>query len=130
MSASQESLYDDMSEFDSNPFEETFRGTGLGKGKPYASKIAKKKLSYSTGMPGRPKGSFGKGKRVFFDFRFNVYHLRIFKQKILSRINTHIICANLIEDKIEVSYLLLRNQSFFPSLYGYSVLPKPKTCTF
>lgn len=31
---------------------------GLGKGKPYsASKIAKKRLGYSIGMPGRPKGT-------------------------------------------------------------------------
>ncbi|XP_050308382.1 histone-lysine N-methyltransferase 2C-like isoform X2 [Anthonomus grandis grandis] len=59
-SASQESLYDDMSEFDL-PYDDFYKGTGLGKGKPFASKIAKKKLSYSMGKPGRPKGSFGKG---------------------------------------------------------------------
>ncbi|ERL89633.1 hypothetical protein D910_06998 [Dendroctonus ponderosae] len=57
LSASQESLYDDMSEFDSAPLEESFRSTGLGKGKPYAGKLAKKKLSHPVG---RPKG-FGKG---------------------------------------------------------------------
>ncbi|XP_076251798.1 uncharacterized protein LOC143191021 isoform X3 [Rhynchophorus ferrugineus] len=63
-SASQESFYDDMSEFDTIPSEEGFRSIGLGKGKPFASKIGKKRLSYSTGKPGRPKGSFGKGKGI------------------------------------------------------------------
>lgn len=41
--------------------DDTIRSIGLGKGKPYsASKIAKKRLGYPTGMPGRPKG-VGKG---------------------------------------------------------------------
>ncbi|XP_060525404.1 histone-lysine N-methyltransferase 2C-like [Cylas formicarius] len=60
LSGSQESLYDDMSEFDV-PLEESVRNVGLGKGKPFASKIAKKRLSFQTGKPGRPKGSYGKG---------------------------------------------------------------------
>lgn len=60
-SASQESLYDDTSEFDLPSPDEFARNMGLGKGKPYnASKIAKKRLGYSIGMPGRPKGA-GKG---------------------------------------------------------------------
>lgn len=60
-SASQESLYDDTSEFDLPSPDEFARNMGLGKGKPYsASKIAKKRLGYSIGMPGRPKGT-GKG---------------------------------------------------------------------
>ncbi|CAH0559006.1 unnamed protein product [Brassicogethes aeneus] len=63
LSASQESLYDDISEFDS-AYDE-IRSMGLGKGKPYnASKIAKKRLGYATGMPGRPKG-VGKGPPGF-----------------------------------------------------------------
>lgn len=78
MSVSQESLYDDMSEFDSAPSDaESFRAIGLGKGKPYASKIAKKKLSYSIALPGRPKGGgFGKGRSFFLSIK---YFLRLTK---------------------------------------------------
>ncbi|XP_023312429.1 histone-lysine N-methyltransferase 2C isoform X6 [Anoplophora glabripennis] len=58
LSVSQESLYDDTSEFDLPSPDEFARNMGLGKGKPYsASKIAKKRLGFSTGMPGRPKGT-------------------------------------------------------------------------
>ncbi|VEN62754.1 unnamed protein product [Callosobruchus maculatus] len=61
LSASQESLYDDISEFDLPSPDEFARNMGLGKGKPYsASKIAKKRLGFPTGIPGRPKGN-GKG---------------------------------------------------------------------
>ncbi|KAJ8921946.1 hypothetical protein NQ315_008580 [Exocentrus adspersus] len=58
LSVSQESLYDDTSEFDLPSPDEFARNMGLGKGKPYsASKIAKKRLGFSTGLPGRPKGT-------------------------------------------------------------------------
>lgn len=57
MSASQESLFDDSSEFDAPYTDDGFRSMGLGKGKPYACKIAKKRLGYGPGgYPGRPKG--------------------------------------------------------------------------
>ncbi|CAH1176242.1 unnamed protein product [Phaedon cochleariae] len=58
LSASQESLYDDISEFDITSPDEFARNMGLGKGKPYsASKIAKKRLGFPTGVPGRSKGT-------------------------------------------------------------------------
>lgn len=59
LSASQESLYDENAEFDSDrpTSDDTMRVIGLGKGKPYsASKIAKKRLGLTTGVSGRPKG--------------------------------------------------------------------------
>ncbi|XP_050507765.1 histone-lysine N-methyltransferase 2C-like isoform X1 [Diabrotica virgifera virgifera] len=53
--ASHESLYDDTSEFDLPSPDEFARSMGMGKGKPFASKIAKKRMTFPVG--GRPKGT-------------------------------------------------------------------------
>lgn len=72
LSASQESLYDDMYDFDSNLAEGTIRSLGLGKGKPYSalklSGSRKRLLSSTSSQLGRPKGcgkvGFNKKQRL------------------------------------------------------------------
>lgn len=62
LNTSQDSLSEDLYEFDPERQcpDEPIRSMGPGKGKPYASKIAKKRLGMGGLVLGRPKG-YGKG---------------------------------------------------------------------